>query len=159
MLRQLIGDRIVVSTVLPPSLGQVKADPTQLEQVLLNLVVNARDAMPQGGQLTIETANVELDESYVSHHAGARTGSHVMLAVRDTGIGMDAATQARMFEPFFTTKETGKGTGLGLSITYGIVKQSGGYITIDSKPGHGTTFTVYLPRVGGSVGNARALVS
>ena len=155
LLRRLIGADIVLNTVLAPSLGQVKVDPTQLEQVLLNLAVNARDAMPQGGQLTIETANVELDEAYVRQHAGARTGSHVMLAVRDTGIGMDAAIQARLFEPFFTTKGAGKGTGLGLSIIYGIVKQSRGYITVDSESGHGTTFTVYLPRVGDSVDSAR----
>jgi signal transduction histidine kinase len=155
MLRQLIGNDIVLNSVLFPALGTVRIDPTQLEQVLLNLVVNARDAMPQGGQLTIETANVDLDEAYVSQHAGARRGAHVMLAVRDTGIGMDAATKARIFEPFFTTKGTGGGTGLGLSIIYGIVKQSGGYVTVDSAPGSGTTFRVYLPRAGDSSPIAR----
>jgi signal transduction histidine kinase len=154
MLRQLIGDNIVLNSVLAPTLGAVKVDPSQLDQVLLNLVVNARDAMPRGGQLTIETANVELDESYVGDHAGARRGPHVMLAVRDTGIGMDATTKARLFEPFFTTKEAGKGTGLGLSIIYGIVKQSGGYISVDSEPGHGTMFQVYLPREGDSSDSA-----
>jgi signal transduction histidine kinase len=146
MLRQLFRRNIVVSTVLAPSLGQVKADPTQLEQVLLNMMVNARDAMPQGGEVTIETANVEFDESFVRQHHGSRAGPQVMLSVRDTGIGMDGATQARLFKPFFTTKEAGKGTGLGLSIIYGIIKQCGGYITVDSVPGHGTTFRVYLPR-------------
>lgn len=148
MLGQLLGDKILLKSALAPDLGTVKVDPTQLEQVFLNLVINARDAMPQGGQLIIETANVDLDESYVSQRAGARRGAHVMLAVRDTGIGMDGATKARIFEPFFTTKGTGRGTGLGLSIIYGIVKQSGGYVTVDSEPGSGTTFKVFLPRVG-----------
>lgn len=155
LLRRLIGKHIGLSTVLAPSLELVRADPTQLEQVLLNLVVNARDAMPQGGQLTIGTANIELDDTYVRHHPGARPGPYVKLAVRDTGMGIDGATRARMFEPFFTTKGEGKGTGLGLSIIYGIVKQSGGYITVDSEPGHGTTFTVYLPRIGGADDSAR----
>jgi two-component system, cell cycle sensor histidine kinase and response regulator CckA len=155
LLRRLIGEHIGLSTVLAPLLGLVRADPTQLEQVLLNLVVNARDAMPQGGQLTIETANIELDDRYVRHHPGARPGSYVQLAMRDTGMGIDEATRARMFEPFFTTKGEGKGTGLGLSIIYGIVKQSGGYITVDSEPGHGTTFTVYLPRIGGANDSTR----
>ncbi|TKS63052.1 MAG: hypothetical protein EWM73_01864 [Nitrospira sp.] len=147
MLHRLIGKDIVLSTVLAPSLGPVKLDPSQVDQVLLNLVVNARDAMPQGGQLTIETANIELDKAYVRHHAGSRPGPHIMLAVTDTGVGMDGATQARMFEAFFTTKGPGKGTGLGLATVYGIVKQSGGYVTVDSEPGSGTTFEVYFPRV------------
>jgi len=147
MLHRLIGTDIVLSTVLAPSLGPVKLDPSQVDQVLLNLVVNARDAMPQGGQLTIKTANVELDKAYVHQHAGSRPGPHIMLAVTDTGVGMDEATKARIFEAFFTTKGPGKGTGLGLATVYGIVKQSAGYITVDSEPGSGTTFKVYFPRV------------
>jgi signal transduction histidine kinase len=146
MLRRLIGADIVFRTVLAPSLGPVNADPSQVDQVLLNMVVNARDAMPQGGRLTIETGNVELDEAFVRQHAGSRAGSHVMLAVTDTGVGMDGATKARMFEPFFTTKGPGKGTGLGLATVYGIVKQSGGYVTVDSEPGSGAMFKVYFPR-------------
>ena len=147
MLHRLIGKDMVLSTVLAPSLGPVKLDPSQVDQVLLNLVVNARDAMPQGGQLTIETANVELGKVYVRQHAGSRSGPHIMLAVTDTGVGMDGATKARMFEAFFTTKGPGKGTGLGLATVYGIVKQSGGYITVDSEPGSGTTVKVYFPRI------------
>ncbi len=151
MLRRLIGEDIEFLVSIDPTLGHVRADAVQIEQILVNLMLNARDAMPGGGQLVIKTANVELDETYCRLHHGVQPGPYVMMAVKDTGAGMEAHVQARVFEPFFTTKGQGKGSGLGLSVAYGIVKQSGGHISFSSKVGRGSTFRIYLPRVDGPV--------
>ena len=149
MTQRLIGENIRVVLSLEPDLGSVKADPGQIEQVLMNLVVNARDAMPDGGKLIIQTSNVFLDQEFVKDHIGSTSGKFIKLSVMDTGFGMDKNVLVHVFEPFFTTKEAGKGTGLGLATVYGIVKQSGGYIWVESKLGSGTTFEIYLPRLEG----------
>jgi signal transduction histidine kinase len=147
MLRRLLGEDVELVSAMDPAVGNVRIDPGSLEQVIMNLVVNARDAMPDGGKLTIATTNVVVDDEYARAHVGSSPGPHVAIAVSDTGVGMDRATLARLFEPFFTTKEHGKGTGLGLSTVFGIVRQCGGSIAVDSEPGRGSTFRVYLPLV------------
>jgi two-component system cell cycle sensor histidine kinase/response regulator CckA len=147
MLPRLIGEDITVTIATDPGLNSVLADRNQIEQVILNLAVNARDAMPEGGVLRIDTKNIALDEAYVRLHPGAKAGRYVCLTVSDSGMGMDAETLAHIFEPFFTTKEIGKGTGLGLATVYGVVKQSCGYVWVDSEPGKGASFQIFLPRV------------
>ena len=160
MLRRLIGEDVELSTSLDPKLGKVRADQGQIEQVIMNLAVNARDAMPEGGKLVIHTANFEMDEAFVRRYPyPVQTGAYVLLTVSDTGVGMDSATQHRLFEPFFTTKEKGKGTGLGLSTVYGVVKQSGGYIEVESSVGKGSSFKIYLPRVDQSLEAERTEVA
>jgi two-component system, cell cycle sensor histidine kinase and response regulator CckA len=157
MLRTVLGADVDLVSVCAPELGRIRVDPSSIEQVILNLVVNARDAMPTGGKLTLETGNVVLDEAYALDHIGVKPGPHVMLAVTDTGCGMGKATLARIFEPFFTTKPTGKGTGLGLSTVFGIAQQSGGSVWVYSEPGKGSTFKVYFPRVSDSLDARRTV--
>jgi CheY-like chemotaxis protein len=147
MLHRLIGEDVQLELRLDADAGRVSADPGQLEQVVMNLTVNARDAMPQGGRLTLETAPATLDQAFVAAHPGSITGAHVRLSIHDTGCGMGPDVMSHLFEPFFTTKEPGRGTGLGLSTVYGIVKQHRGYIGVTSEPGRGSSFEVYLPRV------------
>ena len=155
-LRRTLGEDVDLVTVLADDLGPVEVDPVQVEQVVVNLALNARDAMPAGGQLTIETRNVELDAAYAREHAEVEPGPHVLLAVSDTGEGIPPEVMPHLFEPFFSTKALGKGTGLGLATVYGVVRQSGGHIWAYSEPGHGSTFKLYFPRAGAPVAPRRA---
>jgi CheY-like chemotaxis protein len=155
-MHRTLGEAIEIETVLGAGMWNVEVDSNQLESAILNLAVNARDAMPDGGRLTIETINVRIDEDYTQRQVEVMPGQYVVICVRDTGIGMDKGTLARAFEPFFTTKETGRGTGLGLSMVYGFVKQSGGHVTIHSEAGHGTSVKIYLPRFLGEVSQDNA---
>jgi signal transduction histidine kinase/CheY-like chemotaxis protein len=148
LLERVLGEDVALIMDLDPAPGHVTADPGQLEQVVLNMAVNARDAMPQGGQLTLATRHLDVDEEYARHKVGLVPGPYEVLSISDTGVGMDAATIAHIFEPFFTTKAVGRGTGLGLATAYGIIKQSEGHISVSSEPGNGTTFRIYLPRTG-----------
>ncbi|HET7543229.1 MAG TPA: PAS domain S-box protein [Polyangiaceae bacterium] len=157
MVQRLLGEDVVLRTICSPNLGFVRFDPSQVEQILINLAVNARDAMPEGGRLTVETRNVRLDEGYVDGHARVEPGDYVLLAVSDSGTGMSEDARAHLFEPFFTTKEPGKGTGLGLAMVYGAVQQNGGRIEVYSEPEHGTTFKIYLPRISSIQRETRAL--
>ncbi len=154
LLERLIGEQVSIGARLDPGLGRIRGDRATIEQVIVNLVVNARDAMPQGGRVSLTTANAEPDAGFVRGHRGARPGPHVVLTVSDTGAGMDAQTQAHIFEPFFTTKGPGGGTGLGLATVHGIVEQHGGHITVESTPGQGSTFRIYLPRTSRPVEHA-----
>ena len=156
MLARLIGEHIRFETVLDPELGSVRADPGQVEQVIVNLVVNARDAMPEGGMLTVRTGNADITAPSSRDHGGVAPGRYIVISVRDTGVGIEPETQKRIFEPFFTTKEKPHGTGLGLATVYGIVSQSGGHIFVASEPGRGSTFAIYLPRVDEAVSAATA---
>ncbi len=147
VFQHLLGGEVTIQIVSSPNLQAVKADAGQIEQVLMNMVINAREAMPNGGKLTLETANVSIDEGSLGRYPELKAGKYVMLAITDTGAGMSEQVKARLFEPFFTTKAVGEGAGLGLSSCYGIIKQSGGHISVYSEPGRGTTFKIYLPQV------------
>jgi CheY-like chemotaxis protein len=159
LLHRTLGETISIEVVQSAGLWRIEADPNELESAILNLAVNARDAMPEGGRLTIETANAHIDEAYVARHSELAVGQYVVLSISDSGVGMDSATIARAFEPFFTTKPVGKGTGLGLSQVYGFVKQSGGHVSIYSEPGHGSTLRIFFPRLLGAGADRSASVT